>query len=214
MRKLALRSAVVMAAMAFWPMAQAADPQSPGDEPVIEPQVDRREVKLMHVPSSDFEFGVFTGTYATQNFGANLVWGARLGYDITEDFFAQATYGQSRVSDDAFRQILPGGVFPNPRETLRYYDLSAGWNILPGEVFFWNGKARLSTLYLIAGIGSTELVDQRHLTGNAGFGARLFLTNWLALQADMRDHIFSLDVLGERRTTQNLEFSGGITFFF
>jgi hypothetical protein len=30
----------------------------------------------------------------------------------------------------------------------------------------------------------------------------------------MRDHIFSLDVLGQQRATQNLEFSGGVTFFF
>jgi len=207
----------------IWPMAHAAEPQAAGeqaageqaaDQPVIEPQVDRRPVKVMHIPSNDFEFGVFSGTYASQNFGSNVVWGARLGYHITEDFFAEAVYGQTRVSDDAFRQILPGGIFPNPKETLRYYNLSAGYNILPGEVFFWKNTARLSALYLIAGIGSTELVSQRHLTGNAGFGARVFLTNWMALQVDMRDYIFALDILGTNKTTQNLEFSGGITFFF
>jgi hypothetical protein len=43
---------------------------------------------------------------------------------------------------------------------------------------------------------------------------RVFLADWVALQADMRDHIYSLDLLGTRKTTQNLEFSGGVTFFF
>jgi hypothetical protein len=30
----------------------------------------------------------------------------------------------------------------------------------------------------------------------------------------MRDHIFSLDLLGKRETTNNLELTGGLTFFF
>ena len=30
----------------------------------------------------------------------------------------------------------------------------------------------------------------------------------------MRDHIFSLDLLGKRQSTQNLEFTGGLTVFF
>jgi len=30
----------------------------------------------------------------------------------------------------------------------------------------------------------------------------------------MRDYIFDLDILGEEQTTNNLEFSLGLTFFF
>jgi len=81
-------------------------------------------------------------------------------------------------------------------------------------VFFWKHTARPSALYLIAGLGSTKFLAQRHFTVNAGFGVRVWLVNWAALQVDMRDHIFSLDVLGQQRATQNLEFSGGVTFFF
>jgi hypothetical protein len=35
-----------------------------------------------------------------------------------------------------------------------------------------------------------------------------------ALQADVRDHVFSLDLLGKRQSTQNLEVTAGLTFFF
>jgi outer membrane beta-barrel protein len=56
--------------------------------------------------------------------------------------------------------------------------------------------------------------DQRHFTANVGFGVRAWLSNWASLQVDMRDHIFSLDILGQQRSTQNLEFTGGITLFF
>jgi len=184
------------------------------EEQVIEPRIDRRTVKVTHIPSNDFEFGVFSGTYATQNFGTDFVWGGRLGYHITEDFFAEAVYGQTHASDQQFRQILPGGIFPTSKQVLRYYTVNAGWNILPGEVFIWKNTAKVSALYLIAGLGSTELDSQRHLTVDAGTGVRVFLRNWVALQMDFRDHIFTLDVLGKQSTTQNLEFSGGVTFFF
>ena len=42
----------------------------------------------------------------------------------------------------------------------------------------------------------------------------MFAKDWFALQVDMRDHIFSLDLLGKRQSTQNLELTAGLTFFF
>ena len=56
---------------------------------MIQPQVDRREVKLPKYPSKDFEIGLYAGTYATQNFGSSLVGGVRLGYHISEDIFVR-----------------------------------------------------------------------------------------------------------------------------
>jgi len=214
MRTPALLVPLLTAMLGISPVVVRADEPQPADEQVIKPQVDRRDVRITHIPSNDFEFGIFSGTYASENFGSSLVYGARLGYHITEDVFAEAVYGQGKVSDEAFRQILPGGIFVSSKVTLRYYNLSAGYNILPGEVFIWKNTAKVSALYLIAGLGSTEFADQRHLSVNAGFGTRVFLANWVALQADMRDHIYSIDLLGTRKTTQNLEFSGGVTFFF
>ncbi|MBI3368672.1 MAG: outer membrane beta-barrel domain-containing protein [Burkholderiales bacterium] len=189
--------------------AQAAD-----NEPVITPQVERRSVKLPRIPSNDFELGLFAGTYATQNFGASAVAGVRLGYHITEDVFAEAALASTRVSDDSFRQILPGGVFPREKETLSYANLSAGWNILPGEVFFGKSVAKASAMYLIGGIGSTRFNQQRRQTINVGFGWRLFFRDWGAVQVDLRDHLFSLDLLGKRQNTQNLEMTAGVTLFF
>jgi outer membrane beta-barrel protein len=64
------------------------------------------------------------------------------------------------------------------------------------------------------GIGSTEFIEQRKQTINYGLGLRVFLADWFALQVDMRDHVFSLDLLGRRQDTHNLEFTAGFTFFF
>jgi outer membrane beta-barrel protein len=207
---------VATAFVAISAAAMAADPapQKPANEQVVVPEVDRRDITPPRFPSNDFEIGLFAGTYATQNFGSSAVGGLKLGYHITEDFFVEGVYAQTKVSDEAFRQVLPGGVFPTEKENLSYYNLSVGYNVLPGEVFIGGKRAKPSQFYLIGGVGSTKFADQRRPTYNLGFGFRVFLTDRASLQVDMRDHIFSLDLLGKRQNTQNLELTGGVTFFF
>ena len=186
----------------------------PDSNQVVVPEVERREVTLPKFPSKDIAVGLFVGTYATQNFGAAAVIGARLGYHITEDWFVEGTLGQSNVSDEAFRLVLPGGIFVNQDEKLSYYNVSAGYNILPGEAFPTAKRAKATAIYLIAGIGSTRFNDQRSQTINFGLGGRLLLTDRSALQFDIRDHLFSLDLLGKRQSTHNLELTGGFTYYF
>ncbi|WP_425257238.1 outer membrane beta-barrel domain-containing protein [Rubrivivax sp. RP6-9] len=194
--------------------AQPAAQPAAADTQVVVPQVERRTVQPPRFPSNDFEIGLFAGTFSTQNFGSSAVYGLRLGYHITEDVFVEGAFGQTKVSDEAFRQVLPGGIFVNPTETLSYVNLSAGYNLLPGEVFFGRNVAKASAFYVIGGIGSTKFIDQRRQTFNVGFGTRLLFNDSVAVQADVRDHIFSLDILGRRESTQNLEVTLGVTVFF
>jgi outer membrane beta-barrel protein len=186
----------------------------PDANQVIVPEVERRDIKLPKFPSKDIAVGLFAGTYATQNFGAAAVVGGRLGYHITEDWFVEATLGQSKISDEAFRQVLPGGIFVNEKEKLSYYSVSAGYNLLPGEVFPTAKRAKATAIYLVAGVGSTRFNEQRSQTISVGLGGRLLLTDRAAVQFDMRDHIFSLDLLGKRQSTHNLELTGGFTYYF
>jgi outer membrane beta-barrel protein len=203
--------AALLATLALPVLAQTTP--SAGSQP-IDPQVQRREVRLPSYPSRDIAVGAFVGTYATQNFGASTVSGIRIGYHVTEDIFVDATFGQTKVSDENFRQILPGGIFVERSEKLSYYAVSAGWNLLPGEVFFGRSRAKATQGYLVAGIGSTRFAGQQRQTVNVGFGLRLLWNDRLALQADVRDHMYSLDLLGKRQSTQNLEVTGGLTLFF
>jgi len=198
----------------------SSQPQQPSNEQVIQPQVERREIKLPKYPSKDFAIGVFGGTYSTQNFGSSGVAGVRLGYHITEDIFVDAVYAQTKVSDENYRQILSGGLFAQPEEKLKYYNLSAGYNILPGEVFWGRNRAWASALYVIAGIGSTnflasDLVNRRNRqTINFGLGTRVLFWDRVALQVDLRSHHFDLDLLGRNESTKNLELTGGVTFYY
>lgn len=206
--------AIALLVLALGAVAPPARAQQSTAQQVIEPQVDRRDIRKPRIPSNDIELGAFTGTYGTQNFGASLVAGVRLGYHITEDVFVEAVYAATRVTDQDFRLILPGGIFPSEKQTLSYYNVSAGYNVLPGEVFIGRNTAKATALYLIGGIGSTRFLEQRRQTFNFGLGWRMFLRDWAAVQVDMRDHVFSLDILGKRRNTQNLELTAGVTFFF
>ncbi len=198
--------------------AQTPAPATPAPQPteqVIVPQVDRRDVKLPRFASNDFSVGLFAGAYAAQNFGNSAVSGLRLGYHITEDIFVEGTYGRTKVSDEDFRVVFPNvGIFPTPKQTLSYYNVVAGYNLLPGEVFFGRSNARISQGYIVAGVGSTDFAGQKRQTITAGFGLRVVFKDWLAVQADVRDHVYTLDLLGKRSSTQNIEITAGLTVFF
>ena len=210
---LALAGLAALTASAAPALAQTT-PAASTAEQVIVPQVERRDVKRPKVPSNDFAVGLYAGTYATQNFGASTVSGLRVAYHVTEDIFVDATLGRTKVSDENFRQILPGGVFVNRTEKLGYYAVSAGYNVLPGEVFFGRNYAKATQGYILAGVGSTDFAGQKRQTFHAGFGMRLIVADWFSVQADVRDHVFTLDLLGRRQSTQNLEVTAGLTVFF
>jgi len=202
------------AALLAAPLVHAQD-QKPQGEQVIDPKVERRDVRVPKFPSNDFSVSAFAGVFSTQDFGAHAVTGLRLGYHITEDFFAEAAFGRTKISDETYRLLLPGGgIFPTETVKLNYYNLSAGYNVLPGEIFIGRNIALASQLYVIGGIGRTKVNDQSRQTSNLGFGFRVFFNDKFSAQVDVRDHIFSLDLLGERKTMQNLELTTGLSFFF
>jgi outer membrane beta-barrel protein len=217
--RLPLRQAIAAGA-ALWIAGAAAQtpaaPPQPANEQVIVPQVERRDVKVPRFPSNDFEFGLFAGTYATQNFGSHAVSGVRLGYHITEDIFVESALGRTKADDSVYRRLLAtgGGVFDSETVKLSYYNVSFGVNVLPGEVFLGSQTAKATAIYLIGGIGSTKFDKQRRQTINFGWGVRLMLADWAAVQVDMRDHVFSIDLLGKRENTHNLEMSAGLALYF
>ncbi len=207
-------TALLLCLLAAAPVLAQQQQRKPADEQVVVPDVPRRDVKLPKFPSKDWEVGVFTGIYSTESFGASPIAGLRAGYHFTEDVFMELAYGRTTVSDEAFRRVLPGGVFTDEKETLQYVNLSTGINVLPGEVFLGSRRAKATAIYLIGGVGTTRLQEQRRQTLNFGLGLKLLLSDRWAVRVDMRDHVFSFDLLGKRESTQNLELTAGVGFHF
>src|SRR4051812_42269535 len=98
---------LALAGLAYCLGAAAAEPPKPAAaapqaDQVVVPEVSRRDINLPRLPSSDFEIGTYVGTYSTQDFGSSLVTGLRFGYHISEDFFVEAVYAKTKVSDESY----------------------------------------------------------------------------------------------------------------
>jgi len=192
--------------------AQVADGDQP---PVIEPEVERREITTAKIDTEDFEVGVFAGQMSVEDFGVNTVIGARFAYHITEGFFVELAAGQTDTEETSFERLSGAAQLLTDQEReLSYYNVSLGYNIFPGESFIGRNRALSTALYVVGGVGKTEFAGDDRFTVNLGLGMRLMPTDWLAVHADLRDHIFDIDLLGQEKTAHNIEAHLGVTFFF
>ncbi len=189
------------------------EPDAQGQEQVIQPDLERRDIKIPRIDTENFEVGFFSGTFSIEDFGSESVTGARVAYHITEDFFVEVEVGESTVSDSSFRD-LGAPLFPNEDEDLEYYSVSIGYNVFPGEIFIGKKWAMTSAVYLLAGVGNTEFIDEDLTTVNFGIGFRILPTDWLAFHVDMRDYVWDSDLVGRNKRTNNFELSLGFTAFF
>jgi outer membrane beta-barrel protein len=204
-------SALLCAPLVSW----AADDASPKrSAQVIEPDLQRREIKAPKIDTENFEVGAYYGVIGIQDFGTNGVWGVTLAYHITEDIFVEGEYGSSEGDKTSFEKLSGGSnLLSDEDREYTYYSADIGWNVLPGEVFI--GKyAFSSSLYLIGGVGSTEFAGDSAFTINVGVGYRLLLNDWLAWRIDARDYLFDRNIFGEEDHANNLELRTGFTVFF
>ncbi|HSG59455.1 MAG TPA: outer membrane beta-barrel domain-containing protein [Woeseiaceae bacterium] len=187
--------------------------EPPGE--VVDPQVERREIKEPAIDREDFEVGAFVGMMSLEDFGTDVVYGARLAYHVTEGFFIEGTVGQTEAGLTSFEELSGGArLIDDDERTFTYYNLNVGYNVLPGEGFVGEGRAYNTNMYLIAGLGSTRFAGDDRFTVNFGLGWRFLLTDSIALHIDFRDHLFDIDLLGEEKTVHNLEGHVGVTVFF
>jgi outer membrane beta-barrel protein len=192
--------------------AQSADEAPPR---VVEPEVARREVKVPKIRSSNVEVGLYYGEISIEDFGAHPVWGVTAAYHITEDFFFQAEYGNSKAGRTSF-EVLGGNVqlLTEAERRFTYYDLSLGYNFLPGEAFLGRGVAMTSAFYLIGGFGGTDFAGDTKFTVNFGAGYRVVPIDWMAVHITVQDRVFQSSLLGTTKLTNNLEARLGVTVFF
>ncbi|HWK51497.1 MAG TPA: outer membrane beta-barrel domain-containing protein [Steroidobacter sp.] len=201
------------------PLAPAADAEpltgEPDQKPIIDPQVERREIRRARIDTEDFELGAYVGVLSIEDFESNAVYGARLAYHLTEDFFLEGTYGKSRAGRTSYENLSgQTDLLTDGDRDYTYYALSLGWNALPGEIFVGKNRAYNSAFYLVAGIGNTRFAGDDRFTVTGGFGYRVLPADWMAVHFDVRDHIFDSDLVGEKKIVNNLEAHLGLSIFF
>lgn len=185
------------------------------EQPIIDPQIERRQIKRAQIDTEDFEVGLYGGILSIEDFESHAVYGARFAYHLTEDFFLEGTVGQSRAGRTSYETLSGAAeILTDSERDYTYYALSAGWNALPGEVFIGKNRAYNSAFYLVAGIGSTRFAGDDAFTVSGGFGYRILPTDSIAVHFDVRDHVYDTDLLGKKKIVNNLEAHLGLSIFF
>ncbi|MEM7292125.1 MAG: outer membrane beta-barrel domain-containing protein [Pseudomonadota bacterium] len=181
---------------------------------VIEQSVERREINEAAIDTEDFEVTAYGGLISIEDFGVSSVVGTKIAYHLSEHLFVEGTVGVSRANETTFER-LNGNIqlLTDDQRDYNFYNVSLGYNFL-GETFIGEDYAFNTALYVIAGAGSTEFAGDSLFTFNFGTGYRFLLTDAIAIHVDFRDHLFDIDLLGENKTTHNLELSIGASLFF
>ena len=214
-----MRTAALCVGCLLWAGAPLSLAQGADDEDelgqIISPDIERRTIKEEMIDSENFEFGAFYGLLGIEDFGTNDVVGVTMAYHITEDFFAEATYGMSRLQKTSY-ELLSGGVelLTDEERDLTYYNLSLGYNLFPGQIQISDKWAFNTRFYVIAGAGNTQFASKDYFTYNFGAGLRFFATDWVSFDLSMRDHVFTHELFGESKETHNLEGRIGLSLFF
>jgi outer membrane beta-barrel protein len=196
--------------------AQADQQDSDASPPrVVEPEVERRKIKVPHIKSSNVEVGLQYGFISIEDFGTQSTYGLSAAYHVTEDFFFLGEYGRAYGGRTSF-ETLGGNIqlLTDAERRFTYYDLSLGYNFLPGEAFIGRGTALTSSFYLVGGIGSTKFAGDDRFTVNFGAGYRVLPSDWLAVHIQVQDRVFRTDLLGLSKLTNNMEATLGATVFF
>ncbi len=183
------------------------------DEEVTPEDLDRDEFLVPWIDTENAEISIFGGGMNFDNFSTEGSYGASLAYHVNEDMFLELSYLESEVNDFELRS-LGAPQLPSVVEPVYYTSLSLGMNMLPGEVFIVDRWVLSSTFYLIGGVGTMNFADDDKFTFNVGFGYRVYLTDWLSIRLEARDHMFDNTIQGEEVLRHNFEFRLGTSVFF
>ena len=212
---LSILSSILMVLTTLPTVLHAVDEIEDDESSLVQPQIERSEFDESLIDSEDFEVSVFVGMLAIEDFGTNSVKGFKLAYHVNEDIFIQGVLGDSKAGRTSF-EVLSGGapLLTDEERKLEFYQVNVGYNLLPGEAFVSQDSTTNTVFYLIAGLGNTDFAGDERFTYNYGFGYRVLFWDAFSIAADMRDHVFDLDIFGEEKQTHNLEYSLALSWYF
>ena len=188
--------------------------EAPVTPDAVEPEVERRELEVGSIDSENFELSGFIGYMSVDDFESDAVFGARFAWHATSALFIEASYGHVNAGRSSVERAGGADPLAGKDSDLDYYDVSLGWNILPGEVFVGEGKAWNSALYVIGGAGSADFADDNELLLNVGFGFRVLPRDNFSVRLDVRDYIFESNATGDDKTTHNLQATLNFGWYF
>lgn len=187
------------------------------DESVIDikPVVERKEIFNDALDTENFELGIQAGLISIEDFENSSWVSAHLAYHITEYFYVKARYGQATAGQTSFEKLSnTAPLLTDEERELVYYGLNVGYNLMPGEIFLGKDFAFNSVFSIELGAGTTEFAGDDNFTVNLSTNYRVFINDWLAWDIGVSDYLFDTTIIGETKTTHNLNFTTGFAVYF
>ncbi|MGI9290544.1 MAG: outer membrane beta-barrel domain-containing protein [Gammaproteobacteria bacterium] len=191
--------------------SQTMAQQTSGSDELYDPEPERRTIDVDAIESEDFEVTAFLGWMSVEDFESDPVYGIRLAYHINPHVFLEATYGESEAGTSSADRVSSSDLLDN--DDYKYYDASIGYNLL-SETFVSTERTWNSAIYVIGGVGNTELGDEDEFTVNLGFGVRVLPKDNVSVRLEARDYIFDTDASGKDKTTHNFQVTLNLGWYF
>lgn len=181
---------------------------------IVEPKAQPREIEAAAIDTERFELGVFAGVIAVEDFNSNLVYGLSGSFHVSKNWLVQVNYGRSEVSRATIEDVTDSNFLSEDDRDLSYFDVTAGYQLLPGRSYA-SGKSKFNSgIYLLAGAGQSEFAGSKEPTFNFGASYRVVVTDWMTMNLDFRDRLIQREYLGEDKLSHNLEATLGINALF
>jgi len=154
-------------------------------------------------------FGGYNWFQDKQNLKDRPVYGGRLGYNFTPHWGIEGTVEFIKTAvDDKGLTSVKEGQFGRPMDDvdLYFYHVDAVYHFMP--------EGKLNP-FIVAGFGGAHykprVSDHDMAAFNVGVGAKYWLTDHIALRADLRDYMVT-EIIQE--TYHNVAATVGVTFAF
>lgn len=206
---------LIMTSMASSYAQSVGEVDEEPDEPLFQPQIERVEFDESLIDSEDFEISAYAGMLSIEDFGVNTVSGFKIAYHINESYFTQLVVGESQAGETSF-EVLSGGapLLSDDERNFEFYQINVGYNLFPGEAFLSESTTFNNALYLVIGLGNTAFAGDDRFTFNYGFGYRLLFMDAFSINADLKNHMFDMDIFGDNVKTNNIEYSLALGWYF
>jgi outer membrane beta-barrel protein len=170
---------------------------------------------MSNINNEVFDLGVHLGIVNFEDFSSELTPGLSATFRASEDYFIQYNYIRTNVSLSSYEKSQ-GSLLPaKTNRRFVHYDLLVGYNLFQGEFFTSATKAGLSTLYIVAGVGTTKFGGESNFTYTFGAGYDIALSRHFSINFDFRDYIYKSDLIYAKETSvTNAHISTGLRYSF
>jgi outer membrane beta-barrel protein len=166
------------------------------------------------------ELSPMGGWYAGDIADGAPVYGGAYTFHFTEDLGLELAYSRTKQRFGFLEAVDRSNLgtirlLDQPDETLELFLGHLVWSLAYGKVRWMGGAIGRYDFYLALGGGASIEPGDRGLTGSGGFGMKFYLTEWLALRLDVRDHVRRMNrqQLGLDRIVNDISATGGLSLF-